>query len=323
PAPVVALVEADGSAAAFAEALEGALRQISLTSQAAALPARGYVNDSRPEIALYLLAGFCPECGRQVLAVAAAARQKIAAFLGAECSLLLLWLALAPQAELAAANLTQLQPGRRQFLQGIWLLSLTNENGLRLPDKQALLARCADLLWLLIATPLRRLPDWLSLGQAEPLLVAPGIYSWAWEPATVTELLAQRWQLTVINLWLAPAEPCVTGAFLDHWLAEAELSLPQLAATIQAAWPAGERLQSLDGQWAAPAPWQLRAQLAASARQDREDIAWQQQVGRDMARQLNYRLQQAGQRLEAAVAARLDQQPVGSVSWAGQFLAAL
>ncbi|MCB0007679.1 MAG: hypothetical protein KDE04_14540, partial [Anaerolineales bacterium] len=40
PAPVVALVEADGSAAAFAEALEGALRQISLTSQAAALPAR-------------------------------------------------------------------------------------------------------------------------------------------------------------------------------------------------------------------------------------------------------------------------------------------
>ena len=322
PVGVVALVEADGPAAALDEALEEALRQISLTTQSVALQAGGYLVDSHPEIAIYFLAGLCPGCGQRIVALTQAIRQKTAAYLGADCYLMLLWLALDPQPDLVTANLAQLRPGRSGFLQGVWLMSLTNENGLRLPDKQALLGRCADLLWLLIATPLRRLPDWLTLGQAEPLLVAPGVYGWEWDPGTVTELLAQRWQLTVINLWLAPAGSCVTPAYLDHWLAEAGLSLPQLAATLQSAWPPGEP-SAPDNQWVAPAPWSIRAQLATAARADRADIARQEQSGRDMARQFDYLLQTAGKLLSEKVTERLDRQPVGSVAWTSQFLAEL
>ncbi|MEW5989098.1 MAG: hypothetical protein AB1791_20925, partial [Chloroflexota bacterium] len=220
PAEVVAVVAAD-----HAQALESALVQISQMAGKANLSQKGWQLERFNEIAVYLILDLDERDDLDVpelmATIAAAAHRQ----LGATTTALLLSLvtdSVRQQddkvtrwpgdkvAEDSSATPSPLHPVTlappHLFPRGAFILSLLNEEGLRLADASTMVETAAEALWAFIATPLHDTLEWLATQSPNAGLSTLGLHVWGWSPTPWQEALTRRWLLDVLTCWLSAVE---------------------------------------------------------------------------------------------------------------------
>ena len=305
---------------AFATAVTAALTAISPPDLAVRLAHSGWKLEHTSEIALFVVMDTAPPDAAAAGDEKAAALLSLAAdlvfrHLGVETRSLHIWLA----GEETEANANDCLNGRLPATRGIIALSLRNSAGLRLPGAAALTGRCAELLWALTATPLRRLPEYVTEHNQHayadnlPLLTL-GIAGWAWSPESVHAAFVRRWLDNILAAWLASPENPPSLEETAVWLAEQNLGAPALA---DCALTEKERQPPAfaPDMWRAPWPW--RIPLLWQTLKAREEADRAGQTGR--VQNACLRLAEPVDRITAvwrqAVQERLDRQPAAAIAW--------
>lgn len=246
----------------FITAVTDALTDISPPDLAARLSQSGWALAQAAEITLFvlmdtMLPDTTSDVGKTAVDLLTLTTDLIYRHLGVESRSLHIWLA-GQNVEADAANsLNERIPATR----GIIALSLRNSAGLRLPDEAALAAHCAELLWALIATPLRLLPESAAEHNSHtyngnPPLLTLGIAGWDWSPEAVHAAFVRHWLDDVLAAWLASPEDPVSPEEVAIWLAEKNLDAHALT---------NHALEEKDRQppnfspdmWRAPWPWHI------------------------------------------------------------------
>ncbi len=299
----------------FLTAVTAALTTISPPDLAAQLAATGWVLSAVDELALILLMDAVPDggslAGNRFQTVTAAVHRH----LGIEATSLLIWL-VGEEGETAVSDC--LLP-HIPVTRGMIPIGLRNEAGLRLPDSAALSPIGAELLWVLTATPLRSLPEWVVAqpghtytGQAPMMSV--GVAGWEWSPATTNAAFMHRWLEAVFAHWLAQADTGETDVEIASWMQENRFSQDAFAAPVIAALEKQLPIH-LPISWQTPWPWQLRPLLTECLFQAEADMEgctnWQEGTCLQWD---DTEVQQATAILRQHIKSMLDQHPVAGVS---------
>jgi hypothetical protein len=334
--------------------IESELRQVSQMNSQARLARQGWSLDRLDEVAVFLLVDLNDPSSLHLAAelvgrLGRAAEQRLGLSAGG------LLLALAPNLEdpESASQLAGLTANRqRWFSRGVFGLSLVNQNGLCLGGQADLIEQCARILYLLIASPLRDAPEWLTdlNGESEgsgERIGSLGLSTWQWVPSTVREWLATRWAVSALAAWRRP-EPGNESAPASHqaqkWLDDRGFeagSLQQLVG--RHLLPQPEFLP-----WRYPLPWRLHRhfrrlkqpvsaepQSGATGPGEQRPLAGHdgtpEHIGpgnrhpdEEQAREILARtLEKTGEALFASACQMLDEQPVAGLAWVLAFGRAL
>lgn len=322
PSPAAAMAVVDylsEEAQSWETAVTTALTRISPPDLAASLAQAGWRLADPPEIVVLLLLDVAAACeapgsGSLPHTLLHEAAALVYAHLGLETMPLLIWLAgeVSPQ-ELLDCLQTRLPLGHLPLA-----LSLRNELGLRLPTPAALVEAAADLLWLLTATPLRDLPDWLTGPQGaayseKAAYGTIGLHHWRWSPAATLARFRSCWLEAVLAHWLARAPEPADAAQVAAWLENQQLSPAGLAP--YALTPEEQALPTFQAaDWAMPRPWQIRRLLAEMQLDEAADEALQTERVQQAGLRMDEPLQRAARLLRAQAMTLLDRQPVAGVS---------
>lgn len=299
--------------------LTDALTRISPTSLVAQLAQQGYSLDTAHEIALFLLVDISPQAGEQVVRWVQEISAVIRSHLGIEAATLLVWLTMAPSESATTDCLVAAEANRHLFSRGILALGPLNESGLRLPEPSALAARCAELLWLLITTPLRTSLEWLNSSDGDSLLGSVGCSQWEWDAEAIQHCLETRWLSDVITQWLTSAATPPLTVEIEHWAVDHHLTpeaIKKCTLTEQEQQPP----LSNETAWHAPWPWQLQGMFTQLSLTDTADHETQTQRQEWADMRLEEPLRAASQVLRQQVQGLLHHKAVGGIATACQWL---
>lgn len=296
----------------LSSAVTAALTRISPPDLAAKLAQTGWQLDETSSVRLLLLIAVEPETGHTILEYVQLLAGQIYRHLGIDPFVLPVWLV----GDTSDVGLFRRLQEAVPLPLGSFVLSLCNQQGLRLPDEASLQAVAAELLWCLITTPLLSLLEQRQVHVASldgaPLLTA-GIHVWTWDMAQALARFEQRWLLDVLRQWAANNvdESGLVNAFA--WLQEQQLTPKQFAT-----YALRERemaLPQLPGAaWRMPWPWHI----PVLAETTRFEISIDEEATRAYAKQAQLRLfdplHKGREALYEAARRQLNAQPVAGVA---------
>lgn len=315
PAAAIAIVDCTPEAASSWETVvTTALTHISPPDLATRLAQDGWRLAEPPEISLLLLLDVLPGGGLLAHTLLTETAALVYTHLGLDTVPLLIWLAAAASPQ----ELLDCLEFPLRLAHPPLALSLRNELGLRLPSPAALVNTTADLLWLLSATPLRELPDWLlnlhgEAYEKEPIFSTIGIYQWCWSPTATLAHFRDCWLEAVLTHWLARSAETTDPAQVAAWLEKKQLSPAGLAAYAIA--PAEHTLPTFRAtEWTMPRPWHIRWLLAEMQLEESADEAQQREHVLQAGLRMDEPLQRAAGLLHSQAQTLLDKQPETGVS---------
>lgn len=333
PVEAVAIVPTDPAAGeGLAVQISEALTAISPPSLAADLAQKGWALESVPEVILFLVLDSAVYGAAEAQRLQEMATGLSMQHLGLDAAILTLWLVADPAAggrdRDGGMYPPPLAPDQTIMSQsGIFILTLLNEEGLRLADEAALAAVAANALWALVATPLRRAPEWLLANVAysppgQSLLATLGVACWSWDRRQTEAAFTSRWLRSIFSWWLAAPEHVVEEEEVTQWLEYRQLDAAGLSAGLLSMAERAAPPFAADA-WRAPAPWQIRRLWREMKAEEEAD-----QVAREgLAEQLSWRLddwlETAAETMRAHVQSLLDDHPVGGVAGACTWTTAL
>lgn len=205
------------------------------------------------------------------------------------------------------------------FQRGIMLLSSVNQDGLKLTPASALGEKTAALLYALIATPARDLPEqwWTRYSpDAGSALASMGVSVWQWPLEAARAWVSGRWCKRVVQAWRMAerdSEPAATAKAVA-WMAAVGMGVQEMA----------ERLQPYVSAvhiplWQHPQPWLLRDMLAQQARRAQTLDAFLPDAVAIVTAELDAFLTDCEQALLQHCRAALDEQAAGGLAAAVRF----
>lgn len=301
--------------------LTAALTRISPPDLAARLIQTGWQLEETSSVRLIFLIAKEPETGNTISEHIQMVAGQVYQHLGIDPFILPLWLI----GETEDARFVSHLGGEIPLPLGNLVLSLCNQDGLRLPDEASLQAVAAELLWCLLTTPLLSLleqrQEHISRLDDAPLLTA-GIHVWTWNPTQTAARFEQRWLREVLQQWLADEvdEGKLVNAFA--WLQEQQLTPKQFAT-----YALREREVALPqlphAAWRMPWPWHI-PDLAETTRFEN---SIDEEATRAYAKQAQLRLfdplHKGREALYEAARRQLNVQPVAGISQTVAWVAAI
>ncbi|MCP4415543.1 MAG: hypothetical protein GY805_02905 [Chloroflexi bacterium] len=330
PEAAIAVVSGSASDVDYLTAVSDALTHISPPDLATQLTANGWTIAHVDEVSLILLMDVIPDGAAlaedRLQAITTVIQQQI----GVEATSLLIWLvgddgettptshAFAGTGSSRGQAVSDCLLPHISVTRGVIPLSLRNEAGLRLANNEALSAICAELLWVLTATPLHSLPEWVVeqsnyAFSDHPPLLSVGIAGWEWSPAATHAAFVNRWLESVLAHWLADANTGETEEGVAAWLQVNHISQDAFAAAVLTK-EEKHLPKPVFASWHIPLPWHLRALVTETLSQADSDIEACEQWRKVSCLQLNESVQQATAVLRQHIEFMLDQQPVAGIS---------
>lgn len=235
-----------------------ALREISLARRHQLLARDGWQLDRLDEIAFIVLidldeAQAVGQAGTAVATMTSQAEQ----LLGVSVAALCVAITAHPENPANQVNVAALAKPGNPFSRGVMVLGTINELGFCLPGEAELADIVLDLLYTLIATPLRDVPEWLPASPVQlhsSALLSMGISTWAWDSNLEREVLALNWVRQALTAWRAK-EVVTTpiSELVENWFGRQELEPEQLTRRLGASNDAPLIARRLVRPW----PWQL------------------------------------------------------------------
>lgn len=305
--------------------LQTSLHSLAQKQLVGELAAAGWHLDRLPDIAVYLVL----DAAASLHGLPTLWREQLAHlgrhYFGGEIAPALFWLLPDPLAETAADCLAHTESELRQWSRGSYVLGLLNAAGFRLADNLALAQTCAELLYLLIATPLRDAPDWLSEAVPDGGFIVPGLAGWHWQAEPLFQHLLSIWLQQMFDQLLAPAIsgmafPLTPSAWLHQQGLTWNLLVPQLLS------PEEQNLPDFRaGRWLTPWPWEIRPLLAEQKRRAELDQAALVEKQETLVLRADLSLHEDEQALRVMLKTCLNQNPIGGLdltqSWLDGLLA--
>lgn len=307
---VVPLLESEPDG--LSRVIAAALTRISPPDLGARLAQTGWQLDETSSVRLLLLIAVEPETGDTILEYVQLIAGQVYQHLGIDPFVLPVWLVGEASDACPFSRLQEAVP----LPLGSFVLSLCNQDGLRLPDEASLQAVAAELLWCLLTTPLLSLLEQrqvhVSNLEGAPLLAA-GIHVWTWNTNQALARFEQRWLLDVLRQWVATNvdESGQVNAFA--WLQDQQLTPKQFAT-----YALREREVALPqlphAAWRMPWPWHI----PILAETTRFEISIDEEATRAYAKQAQLRLfdplHKGREALYEAARRQLNTQPVAGVA---------
>ena len=302
-------------------AIPAALTRISPPDLAARLAKTGWQLDETSSVRLILLIGPEPETSSAIPEIIQMIAGQVYQHLGIDPFILPLWLVGEANDTWSTSHLAEAVP----LPLGSMVLSLCNQDGLRLPDEASLYAVAAELLWCLLTTPLLSLLEQhqvhVSGLDGAPLLAA-GIHVWTWDLAQAAARFEQRWLLDVLQQWLANEVDESSLVNISSWLQAQQLTPRQFATYAlrerEAALP-----QLPHAAWRMPWPWHIPVLAETTRFENSIDEEATRAYGKQAQLRLFDPLHKGREALYKAARGQLNAQPVAGVAQTVAWVAAV
>lgn len=316
PTAALAHIHYAADRAVFITAVKEALMAISPTTLATKLNHQGWQLAAYQEITLFLLCTASAENGKTASTLVHQIPNLIQQQLGLSTNVHLIWLTPNP----ASPNLDQLFT--LTGYQNLILLSPLNEDGLQLPTPETLPQLAADLLWLIITTPIPTLiEDDLSMLQTAKII---GLNHYQWSRSQLQQQCLDRWLTAVFDQWLTiPPDNPNTDLTLTLWLQQNNLLPAHIKTFLQANLRPWESPSYPIDIWEAPWPWQIADYLIDNKAVDSLDSEQLQQRQLGAEQLLDDFLCPANKLIKDKVKNDLNQNPIASIERNSRWLQAL
>lgn len=239
-------------------------------------------------------------------------------YLGVETKVTLIWLA--QDMDAVAGNCVR---AAFSFAPQVLALSPLNEDGLRLPDTQALGTIAAELVWSLTVTSFYQvLAESLAATEdvytGETPVTTVGIAVWEWSPPTMYEAFCRRWQNEVLACWLAEAEADPTPEVVAAWLQQQGLDREGLATAVAdvrfVPRPDYDRIARH-----LPWPWEMGVHIRRLKDMHQVDADNVEVFKQRAGQQMTVLKQKADEQLAAFLTELLDTQPAAGIDLAARW----
>lgn len=313
PALAIGWVDATGyeQIDAVDTAVTQTVTQISPPDLAAQLAAKGWHLSDPTQLDLFLLV----DAHSQALTVVPCLLERVSSFiyrqLGIEAAVLLLWLVGEDEREVIECLTTPVKTTR-----GTAVLGMRNEDGFRLSEETVLADLCAAMLWCLIATPLRHLPEQIieRTGEFydETRLFTFGLHGWVWSAEATHTQFVRQWLEDIFFHWLTTNIELPAAELVATWMQQQRITPEGLTDGIA---QEAEELLNIEqtADWQMPWPWHLAAQI----NQLYLISAHWQTVSTDFAEQADFQLADpifdTTDLIKAQITSLLDQHPIGGI----------
>lgn len=312
---------ADNDLNNLSSVIPAALTRISPPDLAARLAQTGWQLDETSSVRLILLITAESETNDAIPDLIQMIAGQVYQHLGIDPFILPLWLIGEASDACPTSRLEEAVP----LPLGSMVLSLCNQDGLRLPDEASLSAVAAELMWCLLTTPLLPLLEQRQVhasGLDSAPLMAAGIHVWTWDMEETAGRFEQRWLLDVLQQWLANEVDESRLLTISSWLQEQQLTPRQFATYAlrerEAALP-----QLPHAAWRMPWPWHI----PVLAETTRFENSIDEEATRAYAKQAQLRLfdplHKGREALYEAARRQLNTQPVAGVAQTVAWVAAV
>ncbi|KAA3655763.1 MAG: hypothetical protein DWQ04_33020 [Chloroflexi bacterium] len=305
------------------ETIAQALSTISPTSLAATLAQKGWLLDTIAELSIFFVLETAVFTSTHATEIQQTTENMLQQHLGVDARYFLIWVAPERHTQAITNSLATLPNTNHHTTFAICPL---NEMGLRLPDVSKLGAIGAELLWALVATPLRsaltHLQEHNNLNNTiQTAFNTIGVGYWSWSLEHTRQHFISQWIQAIFTLWLAQIENSFDEERAVQWLEKNQLNPDGVKNALTTLIDQTMPDFALDS-WHAPAPWQIQALLHNIAFEDEKDIETFQQLAEALSLQVGEWVETAANILKAQVQTCLDEQPIGGLNTAFAWIVA-